>query len=304
MKIFASNRHQRRHSQQWRPLLGAVCGCASLSLLYIHMSASLVTNNDLELDLALNVENYQVIHRQPRSMIHGREADLAPNEAMSINKKKLPKRANTPSLWPNPTIVVGLPKMGTKTIHDYFVCGNINRVSHYRCADNIKCGQVIYENSLENKPPLHGTGAYNIYTQLDITANTTEGLPCFYPQVELLEELHNHHPHSTLILNKRNVTAWVASVERWFGMQERLVQCNITGFGVGVGGTTEELKKFYESQVKRVRNFCKRYPTHRLVEVDIDSPTAGQVMQDAFGIDKTCWAHTNNAKEMPILNQS
>jgi hypothetical protein len=207
--------------------------------------------------------------------------------------------------WPNPTLVVGLPKVGTRTIYDYFVCGNMTRVSHYRCADNIKCGLLIYDNVVQHKPPLFGTGAYDVYTQLDITAytNTSNNLTCYYPQVELLEELDRHYPSSTFILNQRNVTAWVKSVKRWFSLHERLIQCNITGFGTGVGLSDEELVKFYNDQSRRVREFVDRHPTHRLVEVEIDQPSAGQVMEDAFGIDRSCWGHGNKADNMPILNQ-
>jgi hypothetical protein len=82
-------------------------------------------------------------------------------------------RKNVPhssSQWPNPTLVVGLPKVRTRTIYDYFVCGNMTKVSYYHCADNIKCGLLIYDNVVQQKPPLFGTGAYDVYTapQLDI----------------------------------------------------------------------------------------------------------------------------------------
>jgi hypothetical protein len=181
----------------------------------------------------------------------------------------------------------------------------MTRVSHYRCADNIKCGLLIYDNVLQHKPPLFGTGAYDVYTQLDITAytNTSNNLTCYYPQVELLEELDRHYPSSTFILNQRNATAWVKSVKRWFSLHERLIQCNITGFETGVGTSDEELVKFYNDQSRRVREFVDRHPTHRLVEVEIDQPSAGQVMEDAFGIDRSCWGHGNKADAMPILNQ-
>lgn len=86
-------------------------------------------------------------------------------------------------------------------------------------------------------------------------------------------------------------------------MHDRLIQCNITGFGVGVGKTDEELVQFYHDQVKRVREFATRHATHGLVEVEIDSPNAGQVMEEAFGIDRNCWGHGNKADTMPILNQ-
>jgi hypothetical protein len=280
------------------------CAATCLSLFYIHFSTSLIiskevkSQNDAVLDVNKKFEPFRVNFRREARPIHVDEHRGAVAHKVHEQSKKAP-----PPLWPNPSLVVGLPKVGTKTISGFFTCGNITKISHYLCANNIKCGLLIHENVLQNKPPLHGTGDYNVYTQLDITAYSNRNLTCYYPQVELLEELHEHHPHSTLILNQRNVTSWVASVKRWFGMHDRLVQCNISGFRAGVGRHDDELVQFYNDQLRRVREFVVRHPTHRLVEVAIDTPTAGQVMEDAFGIDRSCWGHGNKADVMQILNQ-
>ncbi len=56
------------------------------------------------------------------------------------------------------------------------------------------------------------------------------------------------------------------------------------------------------SQSRQVREFVDQHPTHRLVEVETDQPSAGRVMDDTFGIDRSCWGHGNKADAMPILN--
>eukprot|EP00548_Thalassiothrix_antarctica_P015810 CAMPEP_0194176928 /NCGR_PEP_ID=MMETSP0154-20130528/10794_1 /TAXON_ID=1049557 /ORGANISM="Thalassiothrix antarctica, Strain L6-D1" /LENGTH=92 /DNA_ID=CAMNT_0038891319 /DNA_START=46 /DNA_END=324 /DNA_ORIENTATION=+ len=69
--------------------------------------------------------------------------------------------------------------------------------------------------------------------------------------------------------------------------------CNITGLPKGVGNKDEELKSFFLDQIKRIHSFVRKFPSHRLVTVAIDSPNAGGTLQDAFGIDKRCWGHYN-----------
>ena len=202
--------------------------------------------------------------------------------------KSLSKR----DIWPNPVIVVGLPKTGTTSVARYFKCGGGRRVSHWLCKDNELCGPIIRNNVRSGKPPLFETGNFDVYAQMDV-----EDPPCYFPQVEALDEIHKAHPNSTFIFNSRNISSWVKSVRGWNNMGNRLTQCNITGFPAGVGKTDAELMGFYYSQLQRVRDFVALHPSHRLVEVQIDSPDAGMVMKNAFGIDKKCWGRTNLLSE-------
>ena len=194
--------------------------------------------------------------------------------------------------WPNPTIVVGLPKAGTSSLAEYFRCGGVEKVAHYMCLARA-CGAIIKQNIMSGRNPLFRTGRANVYSQIDVELNVARGMPCYFPQVEALEEIHKAHPNSTFVLNQRNVDDWVKSVQAWARMDHRLALCNITGLPAGQGRHKKELKFFYASQVSRVRRFVAKYPSHRLVEVVIDSPDAGQVLESAFGISKRCWGHHN-----------
>lgn len=204
---------------------------------------------------------------------------------------KIPHRAGG---WPNPIIVVGLPKTGTTSITRYFQCGGIERVSHWRCKDMEYCGPMIQDNVRAGRAPLYGTGKFDVYGQLDIEVHDR----CYFPQIEALEEIHKAHPNTTFIHNSRNVTDWVKSVRGWYDMADRLTKCNITGFPTGVGKTDEELIRFFTSQRQRVRNFVAKHPSHQLVEIEIDSPDAGKVMEEAFGIDRKCWGRANVGKDI------
>lgn len=119
--------------------------------------------------------------------------------------------------WPNPAIVAGLPKSGTKSIADYFKCGCYN-VSHYTCnaerkrgLSNSTCGTIIRGNVIAGVDPLLNTGDMDVYAQLDVTDHAK----CYYPQIDALEEIHRHHPNSTFILNTRDPEDWLESGNRW-----------------------------------------------------------------------------------------
>ena len=214
----------------------------------------------------------------------------------STTTRKERQAAARPSLgkWPNPTLVVGFPKAGTNSIAEYFRCDGRRKVAHFRCQDGHFCGQIIERNVKSGRDPLQDTGEADVYSQMDVEFSVDRRLPCYFPQVEALSEIHKYHPNSTLVLNRRDPERWVDSVKRWSGMDIRLSKCDITGLPVGKGLDREDLKAFYQAQVERVRRFVAEHPSHRLVEVVIDDDSAGAVMEAAFGIDASkCWGWHN-----------
>jgi len=227
------------------------------------------------------------------------EGNAEPFASNTVKNYNVTPSIKPPELnhWPNPIIGVGMPKAGTNTIKEYFECGSkLNytksplKISHWRC-DGGPCGVQIHQNIIDdcNADPLRNTGNFDVYTQLDFDGNKKHK-PCYFPQIENLEEIHAHHPNSTLILNLRNVTAWISSVERWYGMSSRLDDCDM--LNSSLSSTDLKLARFYQEHVIRVRNFAKDKGV-RLVEVTIDSPYAGKTLEDAFGIPEYCWGHAN-----------
>ena len=46
----------------------------------------------------------------------------------------------------------------------------------------------------------------------------------------------------------------------------------------------------------RVRKEVAKYPgRHELIEIDIEDPTVGLQLEEAFGINHTCWGHENTS---------
>jgi hypothetical protein len=60
----------------------------------------------------------------------------------------------------------------------------------------------------------------------------------------------------------------------------------------------------YLEHFDMVRDFVNKNPSHTLVEVNITSPEAGQVLADAFGLDPAAWSNENkNQKGMSALDR-
>lgn len=218
----------------------------------------------------------------------------------SHRRTRVPKPA-----WPNPAIVVGLAKTGTQSLADYFKCGCFKNVTHWkgcnpgrtqRPRDGI-CGIVIKRNVRAGVDPLLNTGDWDVYSQIEAT-NPRQ--TCFYPQIDALEEIHAYHPNSTFILNTRNATNWINSVNRWNNMRQRFIKCNLKDLPAGVGREDEDMIRFFHKQAQRIRDFCKEYPSHALVEIDIESNETGKVLEEAFGIASECWGKNTHRGESGV----
>ena len=66
-----------------------------------------------------------------------------------------------------PILVVGMPKVGTTSITEFFKCSGRYKVSHHQCrgrGGHGRCGVLIRNNVLEGRPPLQGTGDFDVST--------------------------------------------------------------------------------------------------------------------------------------------
>ena len=211
-----------------------------------------------------------------------READNSLERHAAAPEKK--------RLLPTPILVVGLPKTGTSTIHSFFARSGY-RSSHYKCMDDLFCGLCIKAAVQQGKPPLKSCGDYEVWAQMDIE---NLGL-CHFPQIHNLEELHQESPNATFILSHRNMTRWARSVTNWVGaarsMASRLWKCNN-------GPKTkkaDDLIQWHLEHIQRIRDFVKSHPSHALVEINIEDPTAGNIMARHFGAPATNWGHENDS---------
>eukprot|EP00588_Corethron_pennatum_P013481 CAMPEP_0194277106 /NCGR_PEP_ID=MMETSP0169-20130528/9514_1 /TAXON_ID=218684 /ORGANISM="Corethron pennatum, Strain L29A3" /LENGTH=343 /DNA_ID=CAMNT_0039020981 /DNA_START=110 /DNA_END=1141 /DNA_ORIENTATION=- len=204
-----------------------------------------------------------------------------------------------------PVVNLSFPKTGTTSLWKFFKCGGV-AASHFDCvlsgsSRTVPCGLCINGNVRSSRSPFDGCGDYHVWVQTDYAR---EGI---YPQLDAgtMQAVHDHHPDATFLYGVRPFDAWIKSVDGWapppnvFALRD-LMRCHdLEGLPTGVGGTLEEMRNFYEGHLESVREFVRAHPTHRLVEVQIDSDFAGEVLEEAFGILRKCWGQYNKIREFP-----
>ena len=198
-----------------------------------------------------------------------------------------------------PYINLGFPKMGTSSLHSFFQCGGLDSV-HYRCSKLDSCSRCVLESVTAGGLPFElcelPPRKIDVYAQLD---NGT-----YFPQIEFLDEIVAGYPEATLFLTFRSIEKWYNSLKNWpprkHGphMNDKMRDANISGFPSGVGQNVDEFADWYCKHVERVRDIAARNSLS-LVEVDIEDSTIAKRMSDMFGIDESCWGHTN---ANPIAN--
>ena len=154
----------------------------------------------------------------------------------------------------------------------------------------------------EGKPPIEGCGNDEVMAQMDFLPGTSKGSAldppknssCVFPQIEYLEEIHREVPNATFLLNTRNRTKWVASVKNWHGaMDERMSGCHVGP----KSNSVSDLIDWYDAHQKRVYDFVAKNPSHKLVVVDIEDPTSGEMMASKFiHTNATHWGRSNKLK--------
>ena len=199
--------------------------------------------------------------------------------------------------YQKPVINVGFPKMGTSSLTFFFKCGNI-KSSHYNCKDGssgkrIPCGVCMNQAVAKAKPPLQSCGGFEFYGEINYVTSP----PCYWPQIDLLGEIHKEAPNATLILVFRDIKSWITSVRR--SKEMKVTHYFALSQYCKVGSTDAELETFFCNQVIRIRNFVKNQPSHRLVELKLeDTESTSDILFKEFGIDQGCWGHKNeNTKD-------
>ncbi|KAL3909254.1 MAG: hypothetical protein SGARI_002694, partial [Bacillariaceae sp.] len=180
------------------------------------------------------------------------------------------------------------------------------KVSHYNCHSDanggvLACGRKLYGNIVAGKDSAFDEiDQFHVYGELD--ANTgSSGL--ILPQYRYLKQIYHAFPNATWVLNTRNATQWLSSIDRWQNLRERFVNSDFRPDLPPKGRSKDPLRqtgekdadmiRFYHAQAQRVRDFVKKHPSLHLVEVAIDEGNAGNVMEDAFGISSQCWGNKN-----------
>ena len=211
-------------------------------------------------------------------------------------------------------LVVGLPKMGTTSLRNYFHCSGY-RTSHQACSDGPHCGQCVSDfvsqvaklgirqpSAIGDQTKLFrkACGAYDAFTQLDSV--TTTG--CVVPQVAHLKSLLVALPTACFVLNTRPVDRWLASVEahvtphryaNW-SMFDRMVRnCPIDAQN-GAG-----LAAWARAHVARSKDLVARSRCGVVVDIEAPVPDVGAAL--AATINDTharCWGQANARPKAPV----
>jgi hypothetical protein len=116
------------------------------------------------------------------------------------------------------------------------------------------------------------------------------GERCFYPSIDGLDAIYESYPTITFVNVVRNTEAWYHSIRTWSAASlfVRLRLCNATGFPDGQS-TKEEIMQMYDNFNNMIRQFVKDRPSITYIEVQLESNSTGQLLQEATGIDSACW---------------
>jgi hypothetical protein len=108
--------------------------------------------------------------------------------------------------------------------------------------------------------------------------------------VDGLDAIYDSYPTATFVNVIRNETAWYSSLRNWShsSLFVRFRLCNATGFPNGQS-TQQDFYHFYLQHNERIRRFVRDRPSLTYVEVQLESPDAGRVLEEAFGISAHCW---------------
>jgi len=94
-----------------------------------------------------------------------------------------------------------------------------------------------------------------------------------YPQIQLLDEIHEEFPNATFLLMLRPVNSWVKSaLGCGRDMVGRWARCHVPGLRKHPNDgplTTQDLSDWWCSHVHHVREFLKHHPSHPLIELDL-----------------------------------
>ena len=252
------------------------------------------------------------------------------NNTTNTNTNKSNTNTNTNTntlLLPLPILNMGMPKTGSTSLYEYFNCigiktthWNINNINEYE-------GICMRNAAHQLSSPLETCAPkIDALMQMDIasplgTAFIKSPIPtykekdeCFFPQLSLLNEIHNEKPSSTFIINFRPINDWIKSVSGWGDMLYRFSQCNLPNLPYNVpshilvnqmtntttnnndnnnntAATAAAAKvivnqimiQFFCSHVIHLRNFVNQYPSHTLIELDLyDTDQTSYVLNTLF----------------------
>lgn len=125
----------------------------------------------------------------------------------------------------------------------------------------------------------------------------SEPYSCFVPSLQALHVMYQQYPNSTILLSVRNTDDWYNSAKNWYngGLLNAMRHCNAPGFPA-INATADDFKQFYEWYTHYYRNFAAKHPSIKYIEVQLESPESGAILERELGISsKQCWKHLHKS---------
>jgi hypothetical protein len=202
---------------------------------------------------------------------------------------------------PFPIFVASLPKSGTTSIARYFYCGKIWTAHTFVNTQNgkqLRVGECFQQNMDVGKPPLENCGRYHVYSD----AGYIRGDRCFYPSVHGLQAFYDAYPTATILLVKRDSSAWLSSIKKWKGGALLKKWAGTCDQFPAKKATDDELEQFYEWHAANIRTFAKDHPSLTYVEFNLEESDIAQQLQETIGVNASCWGHHNSHEKRLRLN--
>lgn len=225
-------------------------------------------------------------------------------------------------LLPIPVMNVGMPKCGSTTLYSFFDCIGLHS-THWKIHTDDFEGLCMRDAVSVGLPPIASCAATTeAFMQFDVElpfgirgpikderfASKKTRDDCFFPQLSLLEEIHEENPNVTFVMNFRPIDSWTKSIMGWsHNLMGRFQACNLPNLPFGYPRDLEDEKdvidtitQFFCSHVQHIRNFVEAHPSHALIELDLyDNDHNREVMSMLFPSAppnphaSECWRHEN-----------
>ena len=234
----------------------------------------------------------------PASIVHTKGNTPQPESSQNLQVPSSIRKLKVPY----PIFVASFSKSGTTSTYSAFACYlGKEHVAHRWTTSSLKngkpefIGHCIEQNIARQVPPFEGCGT-NQHNQTQTvvwtdTAYAGSNSGCYHPNLQALDAVWDAYPTATLLLIRRNATAWYQSAhsKRASFIQSWANSCSI------MPNTTDEKEwvDFYNNHTEKVRAFAKsRQPLGlTYVEVELESPDTGNILEEQVGIPKSCWKH-------------
>jgi Sulfotransferase domain len=112
--------------------------------------------------------------------------------------------------------------------------------------------------------------------------------------IDALDEVYTSYPNATFLFVVRETEGWLNSIQSYHDgfIMDVWKRCKTRGFP-NLDGTLDDFRAFYEWHKDMIRTFAREHPSWTYIEVDLEAPATGQILQDKVGIDASCWGHYN-----------